>query len=85
MQKSTICPEAIKTSPNVCTGIAYDNYDRFVETKDRKDMLHDIDGIICQNVDPNISQESDSSNVPSSTSEEPETSGKRRRITLYQM
>ena len=46
MQKSTICPEAIKTSPNVCTGIAYDNYDRFVETKDGKNTLRDTVGII---------------------------------------
>ncbi|GBP62836.1 hypothetical protein EVAR_44691_1 [Eumeta japonica] len=82
MLKSTICPDAIKTSSNLCTGIAFDNYDRFVETNDGKDTLHDTVGIIYQNIDPNISQESDTPNLPSSSSEEPGTSGKRRRRTM---
>ncbi|GBP96603.1 hypothetical protein EVAR_65156_1 [Eumeta japonica] len=64
MLKSTICPDAIKTSSNLCTGIAFDNYDRFVETNDGKDTLHDTVGIIYQNIDPNISQESDTPNLP---------------------
>lgn len=82
MQKSAICPDAIKISSNLCTGIAFDNYDRFVETKDGMDTLHDTVGIIYQNIDPNILQESDTPNLPSSSSEEPETSGKRRRRTM---
>lgn len=82
MQKSTICPEAIKKNPNLCTGVAYDNFDRFVETKDGKDTLHDTVGIIYENVDPSSSHESDTPNLPSSTSEEPGTSGKRRRRTM---
>ncbi|CAH2089017.1 unnamed protein product [Euphydryas editha] len=41
MRKSTVCPEVIKINPNLCTGVAYDNFDRFVETKYGKDTLHD--------------------------------------------
>lgn len=82
MQKSTLCPEAIKLNPNLCTGVAFDNFDRFVETKSGKDTLHDTVGIIYQNVDSDTSHELETPNLPTDTSEEPGTSGKRRRRTI---
>ena len=33
---------------NACTGLAFDNYDRFVETLTGKDTLHDTVGIAYQ-------------------------------------
>ena len=38
----------MKTSPEFNTGIAWDNFDRFVETKSGKDRLHDAVGIAYQ-------------------------------------
>ena len=58
IQKSSLCPEIIKKSPNLSTGVAYDNFDRFVETKSGKDTLHDTVGIIYQNVDLDTPHES---------------------------
>lgn len=51
IQQSSICPEAIIKSPHLCTGVAFDNFDRFVETNSGKDTLHDTVGIIYQNID----------------------------------
>ena len=31
----------MKRSPNLCTGLAFDNFNRFVETSTGKDTLHD--------------------------------------------
>lgn len=55
-EKSMICPEDIRLSPDHCTGVAFDNYDRFVETCSGKDTLHDTVGIIYQNVVNNDSE-----------------------------
>lgn len=49
--KSVICPEDVYLWPNYCTGVAFDNYDRYVETCNGSDTLHDTVGIIYQNVD----------------------------------
>ena len=38
----------MKTTPEFNTGIAWDNFDRFVETKSGKDTLHDTVGIAYQ-------------------------------------
>ncbi|OXU16633.1 hypothetical protein TSAR_013301 [Trichomalopsis sarcophagae] len=46
----TVCPEGAVLSPNYCTGIAFDNFDRYVETSTGKDTLHDTVGIFYQNV-----------------------------------
>lgn len=51
LSKSVICPEDIRLSPYYSTGVAFDNYDRFVETCSGKDTLHDTVGIIYQNVE----------------------------------
>lgn len=45
---SEICPEGIIRTPDLYTGVAFDNYDRFVETTTGKDTLHDTVGIIYQ-------------------------------------
>lgn len=32
LSKSIVCPEDVKLSPIYCTSVAFDNYDRFIET-----------------------------------------------------
>ena len=44
------CPEDIITSPHLCIGLAFHNFDRFVDTSSGKDTLHDTFGIIYQNI-----------------------------------
>lgn len=41
-----VCPEDILRRPDLNTGVAFDNFDRFVETLNGKDTLHDTVGII---------------------------------------
>lgn len=41
-----MCSEDILKTSNLCTGVAFDNFDRFVETDSGKDTLHDTVGII---------------------------------------
>ncbi|XP_077263749.1 uncharacterized protein LOC143898274 isoform X3 [Temnothorax americanus] len=45
-----VCPEDILRRPDLNTGVAFDNFDRFVETLNGKDTLHDMVGIIYQDV-----------------------------------
>jgi hypothetical protein len=45
-----ICPEGIIPTNNLSTGLAYNNFDRFVDTATGKDTLHDTVGIIFQNI-----------------------------------
>ena len=40
-KKDQIAPSEMKTNSNLCTGLAFDNYDRFVETSNGKNTLHD--------------------------------------------
>ena len=53
---------------SAATGVAWNNFERFVKTKSGKDTLHDTVGIACQVLDnsqPNIlegSQERENSN-----------------------
>lgn len=46
LNKSIICSEDVQLSPYYCTGVAFDNYDRFVETCSGKNTLYDTVGII---------------------------------------
>lgn len=48
----------IKLKNNLCTNVAYDNFDRYVDTFTGKDTLHDTVSIIYQfaNTDENDSQ-----------------------------
>lgn len=45
-----VSPEDAILVPNYCTGVAFDNFDRFVETTSGKDTLHDTVGIFYQNI-----------------------------------
>lgn len=42
----------IPKNPKLRTHVAFDNYDKFVETSSGKDTLHDTVGIVYQNFDP---------------------------------
>ncbi|GBP23631.1 hypothetical protein EVAR_80248_1 [Eumeta japonica] len=53
VSRTEICPEVINKEENLVAGMAFDNYDRFVDTKTGKDTLHDTVGIMYQNIDPN--------------------------------
>jgi len=44
-----LCPPSVLLSPKLSTGVAFDNFDRFVETSNGKDTLHDTVGILYQN------------------------------------
>lgn len=46
----TLPTSLISNSPTLRTHMAFDNYDRFVETKNGKDTLHDTVGIVIQNI-----------------------------------
>lgn len=82
IKKSSLCPETIDKNPNLCTGVAYDNFDRFVETGSGKDTLHDTVGIIYQNIDLDNTHSSQLSNVLSPNDEEASSTKKRRRRTF---
>ncbi|KAG8177854.1 hypothetical protein JTE90_027120 [Oedothorax gibbosus] len=82
VQKSESCPETIVKSPHLCTGVAFDNFDRFVETKSGKDTLHDTVGIIYQNIDLHTPDESQFVNLPASNNEMHLNSNKRRQRTF---
>ncbi|KAH0549583.1 hypothetical protein KQX54_010589 [Cotesia glomerata] len=43
----------------VYTGVAFDNFDRYVDTLNGKETLHDTVGIIYQNIDNDAPNESD--------------------------
>jgi len=49
-KSSQICPEDILRTSNLSTSLAFNNFDRFVDTTDGKDTLHDTVGIIIQNI-----------------------------------
>ena len=45
-----LTPNGMSLDPMYGTGVAFDNYDRFVETLNGKDTLHDTVGIIYQTI-----------------------------------
>lgn len=45
-ERSHSCPKGIARVPHLSTGVAFDNFDRFVETASGKDTLHDTVGVI---------------------------------------
>lgn len=49
LSRSLSCLKGIITADGFCTGVAYDNFDRFVDTASGKNTLHDTVGIIYQN------------------------------------
>lgn len=48
--KKTICPKGVRLRSNLFTNVAFDNFDRYVETCTGKDTLHDTVGILIQNI-----------------------------------
>ncbi|KAL4718512.1 hypothetical protein ACJJTC_002715 [Scirpophaga incertulas] len=78
-RRSMLCPDDIIPSRNLCTGLAFNNFDRFVDTATGKDTLHDTVGIMFQNIVNCLPS------LPRPIAEnvdEPETSVKRRRRTF---
>lgn len=78
--RNDICPENTTRSKNMGTGLAFDNFDRFMDTRTGKDTLHDTVGIIYHNI---ISSPHNTINEQSELIEETddssESSKKRRR------
>ncbi|GFT42680.1 hypothetical protein TNCV_5140211 [Trichonephila clavipes] len=58
-----ICPPDIIQSPSLSTGVAFDNFDRYVDTLTGKDTLHNTAGIIYQNVSHDYDIELNSSSI----------------------
>lgn len=75
--RAGLCPEVINRIDNLSVGTAYDNFDRFVDTKTGKDTLHDTVGIIYQNIDPTLENIEDVDDLP-------ETYTKRRRRRSFE-
>lgn len=49
IERTQECPEGITLASNLNTGVAFDNFDRFVETTSGKDTLHDTVGLCIEN------------------------------------
>ena len=45
-----LTPYGMQLEPGCCTGVAFDNFDRYVETTTGQDTLHDKVGIAYQNI-----------------------------------
>ncbi|KAK0174281.1 hypothetical protein PV327_011030, partial [Microctonus hyperodae] len=50
LNRSDVCPEGIVGNKNLHTAVAFDNFDRYVDTATGKDTLHDTVGIIYQTI-----------------------------------
>ena len=49
-EKDILTPSGMNIDANACTGLAFDNYNRFVGTLTGKDTLHDTVGIAYETV-----------------------------------
>lgn len=49
-EKKMLCPSGIIPTSSLSSGVAWDNYDRFVDTSSGKDTLHDTVGIMYQDI-----------------------------------
>ena len=52
-KKQELTPVGMSRSSDVCTALAFDNFDRFVESLSGKDTLHDTVGIVYQTISNN--------------------------------
>lgn len=77
--RTDICPEDISRTENKCTGLAFNNFDRFVDTANGKDTLHDTVGIIFQNVDCLLQSSFTTDDRETVNTEEPSESAKKKR------
>ncbi|KAG5869200.1 hypothetical protein JTB14_024528 [Gonioctena quinquepunctata] len=59
VHRSEISPPAIIRKSSLWTGVAFDNFDRYVDTLNGKETLHDTVGIIYRNIDNDDPNESD--------------------------
>lgn len=50
VSNNQLCPTSIQRTSILSSGVAWDNYDRYVETSSGKNTLHDTVGIIYQNI-----------------------------------
>ena len=50
LENNRTTPAGMSLSPTLCTGVAFDNFDRYVETLSGKDTLHDTVGIAYQDI-----------------------------------
>lgn len=56
ISEHTLAPSAMIKSANLATGVAFNNFDRYVETIGGKDTLHDTVGIAYQISDANLAE-----------------------------
>ncbi|KAJ8685330.1 hypothetical protein QAD02_021123 [Eretmocerus hayati] len=75
--KSNICPDDIVLRPDLGTGVAYNNFDRNIETQSGNDTMHDTVGIIYQNV---VESDTDSEDDENAVQETPGRTARRRRF-----
>ena len=63
LENDRTTPAGMSLSPTLCTGVAFDNFDRFVETLSGKDTLHDTVGIAYQDISASATNEATASDV----------------------
>ena len=56
LEDERVTPYGMSLHPSLCSEMAFDNFDRYVETDTGKDILHDTVGIAYQDISP-ITQE----------------------------
>lgn len=78
VHRSEICPPDIIRKSSLCTGVAFDNFDRYVDTLNGKETLHDTVGIIYQNVDNDALDESVIASTSDQSDELPPPAKRRR-------
>lgn len=79
VHRTQVCPPDIVLNPSLCTGVAFDNFDRYVDTLNGKETLHDTVGIIYQNIDKNFHSELNEDNHNSQELSSTTPSQKRKR------
>ena len=80
MENSRLLPDGLQRLPYLNTGVAFDNFDLFVDTLSGKDTLHDTVGIVYQDVpDVKIQEALAASAITSRPSAQSQPPKKRRR------
>ena len=81
LEEGRVTPYGMSLNPSLCSGVAFDNFDRFVETATGKDTLHDTVGIAYQDISSNL-QEILIEPSPSEINNEYLTVSRKRRRTF---
>lgn len=79
-RQESVCPEDILQTSSLCTGVAFNNFDRFVDTRTGKDTLHDTVGIIFQNVCASVEINAENRRNEIGIETDSSSNKKRRRI-----